>query len=103
MEYQEEEAMATPKYTKQVLSHEQAKSQIVENLTDLSFEALNEVVVFVEFLRFREKNTKEGKSDDNSDVSEFAGMLSDLTPEEIQRFDDAVKRRSLFANQETDL
>ena len=97
--------MATQQPPKNLLSPEQAKSRIVANLTDLSPEALNELVIFVEFLHFREQITTQSepektgrlKTNINSDISDFAGMLSDLTSEEIQRFEEAVRRRPLFS------
>jgi len=102
--------MAIQKHTRRPLSPEQARSQIVAGLPDLSREALNELVAFVEFLHFREHTTDklEGEAippqtDIDFDLSSFAGMLSDLTPEEMQRFDDAVKRRPLFAGRKVDL
>ena len=102
--------MAIQKHTRRSLSPEQARSQIVAGLPDLSREALNELVVFVEFLHFRKHATGqlEGgaiqpSTDIDADLSSFAGMLSDLTPEEMQRFDDAVKRRPLFAGRTVDL
>ncbi|MBM3234714.1 hypothetical protein FJZ31_00265 [Candidatus Poribacteria bacterium] len=89
---------------------EQAKSKIVSSLTTLSPKALNELVVYIEFLNFREQvidvldeeNIQPTKKEDY-DISEFAGMLSDLTPEEMQRFDEVVKRRPLFADRKTKL
>jgi hypothetical protein len=97
--------MAIPQNKRQELLPEQAKSKIVSSLTTLSPEALNELVVFVEFLNFREKvmddlykeNVQSTKKEDY-DISEFAGILSDLAPEEMQRFDEAVKKRTLFAD-----
>ena len=102
--------MAIPKNKRQELFPEQARSKIMEGLTNLSSKALNELVVFVEFLNFREQamdglNEESVQSTKKADynISEFAGMLSDLTPEEMQRFDEAVKRRALFADRKIDL
>jgi hypothetical protein len=102
--------MVIPQNKRQEILPEQAKSKIVSSLTTLSPEALNELVVFVEFLNFREKvidgldeESIQSTKQEDYDISEFAGMLSDLTPEEMQCFDEAVKRRTLFADRKTDL
>jgi hypothetical protein len=70
---------------------------------------LNELVVYIEFLNFKEKvidnlhkESIQSTKKEDYDISEFAGMLSDLTPEEMQRFDEAVKRRALFADRKTE-
>jgi len=70
----------------QVFSPEQARYRIVERLPDLSPEALKELLVFIDFLHFREQATdqpdkKIGKNVDY-EIS-GAGMLSDLTSEEM--------------------
>lgn len=102
--------MVTLENNRQELLPEQAKYRIVESLANLSPKALNELVVFVEFLNFREQvmdglNEESVQSTKKSDydISEFAGMLSDLTPEETQCFDEAVKRRTLFTERKIDL
>ena len=60
-----------------------------------------------DFLHFRERTTNQSKKETvelreegASDISAFAGMLSDLAPEEMQCFDDAVNRRPLVADRE---
>ena len=95
--------MAIQKYTDRMLSFEQARSKITEDLANLSLDALNEVAVFVQFLRFKKENVRQLERNSNSDISEFAGMLSDLTPEEMHRFDGAVERRPLFGSRRIDL
>ncbi len=49
-----------------------------------------------------EESVQSTKKDDYN-ISKFAGMLSDLTPGEMQRFDEAVKRRTLFVDGKIDL
>ena len=102
--------MVTLENNRQELLPEQAKYRIVEGLANLSPKALNELAVFVEFLNFREQvmdglNEESVQSTKKSDydISEFAGMLSDLTPEETQCFDEAVKRRTLYTERKIDL
>jgi hypothetical protein len=89
---------------------EQAKTIIAESLSSLSKDALNELVFFVEFLKFREKAMNELNSGsieptdrEDYDISKFAGMLSDLTQEEMQHFDESTKRRPLFVERKVDL
>lgn len=75
---------------------EQAKSKIIESLERLSPSALNELAVFVDFLLLKEKEKQDSVhlvSEEDYDISEFAGMLNDLTPEEMQRLEEATKRR----------
>jgi bifunctional DNA-binding transcriptional regulator/antitoxin component of YhaV-PrlF toxin-antitoxin module len=36
-------------------------------------------------------------------ILSYAGLLSDLTEEERKRFDEAVKRRSLFGNRKAEI
>ncbi|MBC8235206.1 hypothetical protein H8E77_37145 [bacterium] len=102
--------MAIPQNNRQEFLPEQAKSKILASLANLSPKALNELVVFVEFLNFREQvmdglneESVQSTTKSNYDISEFAGMLSDLTPEEMERFDEAVKRRTLFTDRKMDL
>ena len=90
--------MAIQKYTEHMLSFEQERAKITEDLANLSLDALNEVAVFVKFLRFREQNVRQLEGNSDSDISEFAGMLSDLTSEEMHCFDGAVERRPLISN-----
>jgi len=102
--------MAISQNIRQELLPEQAKSKVMDSLTNLSPKDLNELVVFIEFLNFR-KQVIDGLNEESIqstkkvdyNISEFAGMLSDLTPEETQRFDEAVKRRALFADRKADL
>lgn len=101
--------MAIQKQTHPELSPEQAKSKVVGGLANLSPGALNELVVFVEFLHLREQAAKQNQktvqvaAEADYDISEFAGMLSDLTAEEMQHFDEVVKRRPLFADRKINL
>jgi len=90
--------MAISKDRKKMIP-EQAKSKIVESLESLSENALNELAVFVDFLLFKEGERQENvhliSEEEDYDISEFAGMLKDLTPEEMQRFEEALSRRPL--------
>jgi len=102
--------MAIQENKRQELLPEQARINIVESLANLSPKALNELAAFVEFLNFREKAIEQLNEEsvqltkkDDYNISEFAGMLSDLTPEEMRCFDEAVKRRPLFADRKIDL
>ena len=91
--------MANQKNIGKAFSPEQAGSKIVGSLANLSPEALNKLLVFIDFLHFREatidglgKNIVKSENVDY-DISEFSGMLSDYTPEEVPRFDDSGKRK----------
>lgn len=89
---------------------EHAKTIIVESVSSLSRNDLNELVLFVEFLKFREKAMNDSSSGsiestdkEDYDISKFAGILSDLTKEEMQHFDESTKRRPLFVERKVDL
>ncbi len=76
--------MLDEKYGGQILSVEQAKSKIMEGLANLSLEALNELVVFVEFLHSREQGVPPSK-----EVVKLEGLWKnvpfDITDEDIRQ------------------
>ena len=77
--------MLDEKYGGQMLSAEQAKSKIMEGLANLSLEALNELVVFVEFLNSREQAVEHP----NKEVMKLEGLwkdvLFDVTDEDVRQ------------------
>ncbi len=77
--------MLDEKYGGQMLSAEQAKSKIMEGWAHLSLEALNELVVFVEFLHSREQAVPPS----NKEVVKLEGIWKDvpfdMTDEDIRQ------------------
>ena len=77
--------MLAKNQARQILSVEQAKSKIMEGLAHLSLEALNELVVFVEFLYSKEQ----AASPLNKEVVKLEGLWKnvpfDITDEDIRQ------------------
>lgn len=78
------------------------EGELIEELKELSEAEQAKLLKLVRFLR-EEIFPESSRSTDKAAVLRHAGLLSDLTPEEEQRFAEAVRRRSLFGDRQARL
>ncbi|MFP4325678.1 MAG: hypothetical protein ACLFP9_06640 [Desulfonatronovibrio sp.] len=77
------------------------EQRLLQEIKGLDREETEKIFKMIHFMK--EEILKEKDICSKPDIMQYAGMLSDLTPEEGELFERAVQRKSMFGGREVEL
>ncbi len=77
------------------------EERLLQEIKGLEREETEKTIKMIHFMK--EEILKEKDKSSKPDIMKYAGMLSDLSPEDIEIFEQAVQRKSMFGGREVKL
>ncbi len=77
------------------------EERLLQEIKGLDRDDAEKIIKMVHFMK--EEILKEKQKNSKPDIMKYAGMLSDLSPEDSDLFEQAVQRKSMFRGRKIEL
>ena len=82
-------------------AQESIEQRLLKEIKGLDRDETEKIIKMIHFMK--EEILKEKHPGSKPDMMKYAGMLSDLSPEDSELFEQAVQRKSMFGGREVEL
>lgn len=84
-----------------MLAKDEQKQRLLQEINDLEQQDIEKLIRMIHVMK--KEILKKDKKDTNDSILNYAGMLQDMSDEEIANYHNAIQRRNMFESRDVNI